>query len=389
MASGTTHVLLELKDHLGSTTIAIDQATSELVESSTYLGYGGADSDYRPVAWGSFREDYRFTGKEEDVEVGLDYFGKRYYAPLLGRWVSADPLAIHSPGNADLNVYAYVHGRLLSASDPFGLDDGAAPPGPAANLPVATNAFRGGIVPADVGANLGLPSGQMMTAPTWTSQTASYKYYPTVNSDQEVLFYTAVTRGTKQADFVMSPDALTSFMSKDLSMAAMGAIYRMGGVSPQETESSTVVFCAVTGDLSGALAHLAQAWKAAAKDPSWWLQAATATLVRFAPVQAEAGAAKGGGGGAGGGRGSNNLKPDPTAGGDHATFKTDPQGNVTNYVEWESNPQNPSGFDEAKRVDVTGGSHFNKATGQRVVTPHVHEPGVPGGVRPALPEEVP
>jgi hypothetical protein len=43
------------------------------------------------------REDYRFTGKEEDVEVGLTYFGKRYYAPLLGRWVSADPLGIDSP----------------------------------------------------------------------------------------------------------------------------------------------------------------------------------------------------------------------------------------------------------------------------------------------------
>jgi RHS repeat-associated protein len=121
-ASGTTHVLLELADHLGSATIALDQATGELVERGTYEGYGGADSDYRPEGWGSFREDYRFTGKEEDVEVGLDYFGKRFYAPMLGRWVSADPLAVHSPGKADLNVYAYVHGRILVATDPTGLD---------------------------------------------------------------------------------------------------------------------------------------------------------------------------------------------------------------------------------------------------------------------------
>jgi RHS repeat-associated protein len=121
-ASGTTHVILELADHLGSSTIALDQATGELVERGTYEGYGAADSDYRPTGWGSFREDYRFTGKEEDVEVGLDYFGKRFYAPMLGRWVSADPLAVHSPGSADLNVYAYVHGRVLSAVDPIGLD---------------------------------------------------------------------------------------------------------------------------------------------------------------------------------------------------------------------------------------------------------------------------
>jgi RHS repeat-associated protein len=125
-ASGTTHVVLELADHLGSSAIALDQGTSELVERGTYQGYGAVDSDYRPVGWGSFREDYRFTGKEEDVEVGLDYFGKRFYAPMLGRWVSADPLAIHSPGSADLNVYAYVHGRILAATDPTGLTNESA-----------------------------------------------------------------------------------------------------------------------------------------------------------------------------------------------------------------------------------------------------------------------
>ena len=37
--------------------------------------------------------------------------------------MSADPLAVHAPGEADLNVYAYVHGSLLSATDPVGLDE--------------------------------------------------------------------------------------------------------------------------------------------------------------------------------------------------------------------------------------------------------------------------
>ena len=62
---------LELPDHLGSTCIVIDKDTSELVERSTYLPYGGTESEYRPERWASFREDHRFTGKEEDVEVGL------------------------------------------------------------------------------------------------------------------------------------------------------------------------------------------------------------------------------------------------------------------------------------------------------------------------------
>jgi hypothetical protein len=52
----------------------------------------------------------------------VTYFGKRYLIPALGRWASADPLAVHSPGSADLNVYAYVRGQLLRATDPTGLD---------------------------------------------------------------------------------------------------------------------------------------------------------------------------------------------------------------------------------------------------------------------------
>jgi RHS repeat-associated protein len=115
-------VYLELGDHLGSTSVVLDHATGELVQRDTAYAYGAAESSYRPEKFEEFREDYRFTGKEDDVEVGLIYFGKRYYAPLLQRWISADPLAIHAPGEADLNLYAYVHGRVLVAVDPVGLE---------------------------------------------------------------------------------------------------------------------------------------------------------------------------------------------------------------------------------------------------------------------------
>jgi RHS repeat-associated protein len=122
------HVFLELPDHLGSPSIVLDYATSELVEARTYQAYGATESDYRPDRWKGFREDYGFTGKEEDVEVGLQYFGKRYLSPYLGRWISADPLAVHAPGEADLNLYAYVHGNLFNSIDPVGLADAPLPP---------------------------------------------------------------------------------------------------------------------------------------------------------------------------------------------------------------------------------------------------------------------
>jgi len=128
-AAGNLYVLFELGDHLGSTSVVLDKATGELVERATFQAYGATESDFRPERWKSFREDYRFTGKEEDVEVGLQYFGKRYLNPQLGRWTSPDPLALHAPGEADLNLYAYVSGSVLKNVDPLGLETEAAKAG--------------------------------------------------------------------------------------------------------------------------------------------------------------------------------------------------------------------------------------------------------------------
>jgi RHS repeat-associated protein len=114
------HMFFRLGDHLGSAAVTIDAASSEMVERTTYQAFGALESDYRPDRWGSFREDYKFTGKEEDIEVGLTYFGARYYQAHLGRWASADPLTIHGLGS-DLNPYAYVSGRVMSFTDPLGL----------------------------------------------------------------------------------------------------------------------------------------------------------------------------------------------------------------------------------------------------------------------------
>jgi len=120
-AGSDLHVFLEFGDHLGNATAIIDMGTSQVVEYATYLAYGATESDYRPAAWQGFREEHRFTGKEEDIEVGLTYFGARYYSPYLTRFISPDPLTIHAMG-ADLNPYAYVGGRVFNATDPLGLE---------------------------------------------------------------------------------------------------------------------------------------------------------------------------------------------------------------------------------------------------------------------------
>jgi RHS repeat-associated protein len=128
------HVFLLLADHLGSTTAVIDRDSGELVERTSQQVYGAADSDYRPERWDGFREPYQFTGKEEDFEVGLTYFGARYYQTALARFASPDPLTIHALGAA-ANPYGYVSGSPLAKIDPDGLDEcgadcGVLPPPP-------------------------------------------------------------------------------------------------------------------------------------------------------------------------------------------------------------------------------------------------------------------
>ena len=116
------HVYLQLRDALGSTSSSIDLASSELVEQTTYLAQGGAESDYRPARWNTFRENYRYTGKEDDYQVGLIYFGQRYLSPGLGRWISPDPLTIHSLAGSS-NPYSFASESPLKFTDPNGLDD--------------------------------------------------------------------------------------------------------------------------------------------------------------------------------------------------------------------------------------------------------------------------
>ena len=62
-----------------------------------------------------------FHGKAEDAESGLQYFGARYYDPVIGRFLSIDPAGVE-PGNVySFNRYAYGNGNPYRFRDPNGM----------------------------------------------------------------------------------------------------------------------------------------------------------------------------------------------------------------------------------------------------------------------------
>lgn len=75
-----------LEDHLGSSTVLLD-SSGNLVNREECFAFG-------ETSFGGFgKKRYRYNGKEKDDESGLYYYGARYYAPWLARFISVDPMA--------------------------------------------------------------------------------------------------------------------------------------------------------------------------------------------------------------------------------------------------------------------------------------------------------
>lgn len=77
----------------------------------------------RPVGWRKATSDItqKFTGKERDLETGLDYFGARYYGSVLGRMTSPDSgVDQHPEDPQSWNLYTYARNNPLLYVDPTG-----------------------------------------------------------------------------------------------------------------------------------------------------------------------------------------------------------------------------------------------------------------------------
>ncbi len=64
----------------------------------------------------SLYNPWRYAGKRLDPETGLIYFGKRFYSPAIGRWLTTDPAGTRD----STNLYQYLFNNPFQYCDPDG-----------------------------------------------------------------------------------------------------------------------------------------------------------------------------------------------------------------------------------------------------------------------------
>ncbi|MBU0705986.1 hypothetical protein KJ657_02540 [Patescibacteria group bacterium] len=307
-----------LNDHLGSVDVVLDEQ-GNVVERRDYLPYG--QKRYVHEELNAPDTAQGFTGKELDDEMGLHYYGARYYDAEIGRFITPDPLLLRidqmseeqrneflsDPQN--LNAYTYAKNNPVKYVDPDG----------------EFAIFAALIVAAVfVSSFVGV---QNVAAPNINS--------PPVYTKSSLEIGSELVKGAVTAAVSLGvPSAIQKITQ--FGFRTIGQLQKYRKLVDSGVDSRT---------------------------------AANKVMNETGPRM-------------------NRLKPDPTATGPHTVFKRDANGNITRYETYTENPQNPTGFDKVKNVDMTGEAHFNKVTKENVPTPHTQARDIPGGVRSATPEEI-
>ena len=103
-----------LSDHLGSSSITTD-ANGVAIAKMLYTAWG--ETRY---ASGDLKTDYEYTGQRNENEIGLHFYGARWYDSQLGRFVQADTMIPQSQGVQAYDRFAYVNNNPLRYTDPTG-----------------------------------------------------------------------------------------------------------------------------------------------------------------------------------------------------------------------------------------------------------------------------
>ncbi|WP_370412392.1 polymorphic toxin-type HINT domain-containing protein [Streptomyces fradiae] len=120
--SGTNQLQFLAGDHHGTQSLAVT-ADAEQKVTKRYMTPFGAE---RGGAVGTWPTDRGFLDKTSDKTTGLTHVDAREYDPLIGQFISVDPL-LSLDQHQSLNGYAYANNAPVTFSDPTGLEIGSTP----------------------------------------------------------------------------------------------------------------------------------------------------------------------------------------------------------------------------------------------------------------------
>ncbi len=119
-----------LKDHLGNIRLSISDknndgkaTTTEVINENHYYPFGlKMEGDWNSNNTAAPEVSNQYNGKEwvNDLDLGMNDYGARWYDPTVARWSSVDPLAEMRLG---LSPYNYVQNNPLIRIDPTGMLD--------------------------------------------------------------------------------------------------------------------------------------------------------------------------------------------------------------------------------------------------------------------------
>lgn len=106
-------------NHLGSACLELD-GSGDVISYEEYHPFGTTSYSAGRNDTETSLKRYKYIGKERDEETGLYYYGARYYAAWLCRFVSVDPLQFKYP---HYTPYQYAGNKPISFIDLDGLEE--------------------------------------------------------------------------------------------------------------------------------------------------------------------------------------------------------------------------------------------------------------------------
>ena len=114
-----TIIRYQYYNHLGSACLELD-ASANIISYEEYHPFGTTSYRSGRTQIEVALKRYKYCGKERDEETGLYYYGMRYYAAWLAKFISCDPLQHEYP---HYTPYQYAGNKPITYIDLDGLEE--------------------------------------------------------------------------------------------------------------------------------------------------------------------------------------------------------------------------------------------------------------------------